>query len=203
MHAESAKDTMKDWLAGKLVEPPAEGELRHYNEASWPDGTPVEEKPPDTTVYFHVDGTRIDRANNDDLGVGFHPGEQGHIELSMSAGPFSTGKIYTIVFFLYRPTHDDMDLDKLLTFGTPSDASLTVVKDFNKRDTTTFNDAIQIEIKKSASTVKIPFSVKSDAHEKYPADGADSHGRFFVNLHKPEGVETFYLDGVTLRNPKP
>ncbi|MBI2899080.1 MAG: hypothetical protein HYY17_02780 [Planctomycetes bacterium] len=204
MHVESKADTMKDWLAGKLAEPDPAGEIRHFTEASWPDGEVVADTPKPYSAYFFMGATKIDGSNNNLPDVGLFSGESGALEIAKTSGTFAAGKEIVVVFFYYRPTKDGMDVSKLLDVVTVADATVTLEKDFNAEDATTEFDAIRVKATKAGiSTIRIPFTVRSDAHAHYHADGARSYGYFWMKVVPfDEDDSPFYPDGAWLRGPR-
>lgn len=204
MHVENVKDTMKDWLAGKLPAPDPAGEIRHYEESNWPDGKVV--TPPDHPIvaYLHVDGTRLDRTNRNDSSVGLFSGKAGVLEIEARKKDFDTTRSFKIDFYYYRPNKDGMKLDKLFAFGTPEGATVTMLKDNNKADKqTTEYDAIEVQPTTEGNRrIRVPFTVPADAHTHFHADGARAYGYYWMRIHKSM-FESFslYRDGAWLRGP--
>jgi hypothetical protein len=207
IHTSSKGDTMKDWLAGKLAQPSAGGEIRWFDESNYPTGKVMVDRTPPITVFFFMGTTKIDRTNNDRKDVGLFPGDNGVLEITNTSGSFSVGDVVTIMFYYFRPNKDGMDLPKLLKFGASTEGTVTLKTDLNKEDGSKNVDALEFKLTTSVAKARIPYTVETDATKSYHKDG-ETHGYFNLRITPPG--ETVggnkdlrpYPDGAWLR-PKP
>jgi len=204
LHTSSAQnDTMAKWLAGGIETPDKDGEVRWFSEANFPDGQPMIAKALPFAVNFFMGSTKITSQNTGDDKVGLFPGQKGALVIETKAGTFAVDEELTVTFFYYRPAHPDMNLDTLLTFDQPlPDGDLTILKDNNKQDSTTFRDAVKFVVRSAGlSSVTLPYTVRSDAAKNYAVDGPGRHGLFTVQLELSSRMEvlSFYRDGAWLR----
>jgi hypothetical protein len=209
LHADSKDDCMADWLAGKLPTPPQGGEIRWFAESNYPSGQEVKETPPDYTVLFGFGSTVIDHDNSGRKDVGLFPGEGGFLQIACTTGNFFVGEAITVVFYLFRPDHDGMDLPALLTFGTVPEGDLAPKKDLNKSDKTTNVDGFEFTFKKGGiNSVRVPYTVNPDCLKAYEQAG-DTHGYFNLRITPPGSTPggtsdiRAYRDGAWLRPKRP
>ncbi|MBM3783967.1 MAG: hypothetical protein FJW30_06370 [Acidobacteria bacterium] len=172
---------MRDWLDEKLKTPEPDGELLYFNKSNESGKTPVF---PDRTFvpYFRKNGERITVANREASAFLFKNGNKGELELSTDTGEFKDGDVVHVVFHYYRDNKPGMDLHKLLTFGAWSGGAVAVLRDLNKNDGA-WAEADGIEVAFSATTKQaiIPFTIQSDAFEKYHKETS----YFWVKLSAP------------------
>jgi hypothetical protein len=209
LHATSKDDCVADWIAGKLPKPAPDGEIRWFAEANYPDGEEVKEAPPEITVLFGSGTTPINHENNGRKDVGLFPGDNGFLEIARPTGTFSKDDTVTVVFYLFRPDHDGVDLPALLSFGTAPEGDLELKKDLNKNDRTTNVDGFEFKFKKDGATaVRVPYSVRPDCLNAYERAG-ETHGYFNLRITPPGATPgggrdlRAYRDGVWLRPAKP
>jgi hypothetical protein len=213
LHTESAKrDTMADWLAGKLKPPDKDGEIRWFDEKNFPDGKIATIKPPNLTVNFFMGSTKITAQNTANPDVGLFPGQKGALVIGKrpGRGTFSVGDTVTLVFYYYRPNKDGMNLNALLNFDRASDGVITLKTDVNKEDKTTFVDALEFRFTKAGlQETRLPYTVSGDSVKTYPTDRGTTHGYFNLKLTPPGETEggssdlRFYREGAWLHEAKP
>lgn len=203
LHASSAGDTMKDWLAGNLPPPEPNGEIRWYSHETYPDGVVVQNIYPNLQAYFAIEGVQIRNWNKNHPGIGLIPGKSGTLAIQHLGRKFRAGESITLVFYYYRPTKNGMDLTKLLAFSPVSEGQFELLKDVNTRDHTTNVDAIRYTFAQEASSIELPLAIAPDAHMHFTQDGRDSYGYFWMKLQPgtPEEV-AMYRDGAILRGPR-
>jgi len=233
LHHTSAKDTMKDWMCGRLTTPNKDGEIRWYCEENWSDGEKAVPREYDYTANFYMGTTKISRDNNfgGNKDVGLFSGEKGYLEIAKKKGGFNPGEEFaTIVFYYYRERHDPgMDLPKLLDFGKPKDGRvkfedgvLKYESDLNKKDKYKFTDGFEFTFWKSKVTkanvpweakVQLPFKVNPKAHENFENAGPNRYGYFWLMMRVSHAQDRMRglrgrpipccLEGTWLRGPRP
>lgn len=194
IHDDATGDTLKDLVKGTLTTLKPKGDIHFFTDANFSSGgEKIVLVPPDHTAFFFVaGGKRVGPDNVNDPGIGLFPGEKGFIELTNTKGTYAVGNRVRLIFFLYRESNTtQVDLNKLLAFGSMKEAKHTVLKDAGS----TQPRVLELEFSKSVKKLKIPFTVDKDATKHFPADsttsGGQTHGQFWIGIEIEDPVLEF------------
>ena len=223
-------DRMSTWLSDDGLADPGTVTVKQYDDftASFPlddsHGIVLTGAPPEHEARFWVskrgdapdnlqlvdgfamawDGhDTVQVGNNDnfvDPQLGLDPGRAGKLVLSARAGAFESGTTMTVMFYLYRETHEGLDVRALLDLHlSPSQRRrLTPLVDANQRKPDlgkghvdafnyTFDDADQeARFELATGRAELFFLVPPDAPEKNP-DRTTGHscGYFWLDVTPP------------------
>jgi hypothetical protein len=194
LHSGVAADTAAKLAETSLTAPKPGDPVRFYNEANYPAGQELVERIPRYYCDFWVGPTKVTKTNCSQASVGLRAGDTGYIEFidNRGTGGFAVGEYFMLVFYLFRPLRDGMDIEKLLTVTAAQGCTCTLVDDANKENGTTFKEGIQLVInQQNASSVKINFKVRADALTHYTRQGANNHGCFFIGVYEGPGTEVY------------
>jgi hypothetical protein len=197
-------DNMRKWISPKGLEDPKNRKEALYfdeddppvqnSDGNWTGGKPIEKPERDWLVQFVMaNGTIVTIENKSESDVGLFPGDKGEMVVKQVGMRF--GEIETlpdtvhVVFNLYRDTHKDMDLSKLLIIDPAMTPGLRLAKDqnsYNKQHPAEIIDSFYVTLPAGKKEIRIPYTVSPNAttkkHGGYEEIGANAgaYGYFYV-----------------------
>ncbi len=172
------KDTMKKWVSTGLSVKAQKHKIYYINESNWnAGGVEVQRRKSDIDAFFYMaDGTKIDQYTiSSNPKAGLIMGQKGKLVITNNRHAFSSwmkGNSILVTFYLFRPRHPDMKLDKLLKFDS-SRVKLRV--DTNKADGkwNKYIDGFEYEFndkERKSGVAEIHYTVLPDAYKTFKVD---------------------------------